>query len=192
MPDDDPGACVGAEAEAVARYIYDAFYSREARSRNHPARIELVRLTNRQYVNTVADLLKSFTGSDDALGTERGLRANYQPRRAMRDRKSIDRIDRQVNFDFGAGTPFDDQSTNAPVKTNEFSMNWRGSILADESGEYEFIVKTPNGMRLWVNDEEKPLIDASVASGNLTEHKGTLRLIGSVAPSLFALVQFLR
>jgi hypothetical protein len=181
MPEDDPDKCVGAEADAVAHYIYDAFYSREARSRNQPARIELVRLTNRQYVNTVADLLKSFGGNDDALGTERGLRANYQPRRAMRDRKSIERIDRQVNFDFGAGTPFDDQSTNAPVKTNEFSMNWRGSLLADESGDYEFIVKTPNGMRLWVNDEEKPLIDASVASGNLTEHKATLRLIGGRA-----------
>ncbi len=181
MPEDDPDKCVGADAEAVARYIYDTFYSREARARNHPARIELVRLTNRQYVNTVADLLKSFSGNDDAAGTERGLRANYQPRRAMRDRKSIERIDRQVNFDFGAGTPFDDQSTNAPVKTNEFSMNWRGSILADESGDYEFIVKTPNGMRLWVNDDDKPLIDASVASGNLTEHKATLRLIGGRA-----------
>src|SRR5262245_27244111 len=37
MPDDAPEKCVGADAEAVARYIYDAFYSREARARNHPA-----------------------------------------------------------------------------------------------------------------------------------------------------------
>jgi hypothetical protein len=181
MPDDDPDKCVGADAETVARYIYDAFYSRDARARNQPARIELVRLTNRQYVNTIADLLKSFAEADNPIGTERGLRGNYEPRRAMRDRRSIQRIDRQVNFDFGAGTPFDDQTTNAPPKTNEFSMNWRGSILADESGEYEFIVKTPNGMRLWVNDDDKPLIDASVASGNLTEHKATLRLIGGRA-----------
>src|SRR3954470_23319046 len=33
MPDDDPDKCVGPDAEAVARYIYDAFYSREARAR---------------------------------------------------------------------------------------------------------------------------------------------------------------
>src|SRR6185503_13957003 len=91
MPDDDPGKCIGADAAAVARYINDAFYSREARARNKPPRIELVRLTNRQYVNTVADLLKSFTGADEAIGPERGLRGNYQPRRAMRDRKSFDR-----------------------------------------------------------------------------------------------------
>src|SRR5678815_4125257 len=55
MPDDAPGKCVGEDATAVARYIYDTFYSREARARLHPARIEVVRLTNRQYINTVAD-----------------------------------------------------------------------------------------------------------------------------------------
>src|SRR3989454_207094 len=77
MPDDAPEKCVGPDAEAVARYIYDAFYSREARMRNHPPRIELVRLTNRQYLNTVADLIKYFTGSDSPLPTERGLRATY-------------------------------------------------------------------------------------------------------------------
>ena len=181
MPDNDPEKCVGPDAAAVARYIHDTFYSREARAKKNPPRVELVRLTNRQYVNTVADLIKSFTGSDNAVGAERGLRGNYQPRGALRDRKSIDRVDRQVNFDFGKGTPFDGQSTNAPVKTNEFSMNWRGSLLADESGDYEFIFKTSNGARLWVNDEDTPLIDASVASGDATEHKATLRLIGGRA-----------
>src|ERR1051325_6590169 len=73
MPDDDPDKCVGPDAEAVAQYIYDAFYSREARARNHPARIELVRLTNRQYVNTVADLIKSLSDDNSAVDVERGL-----------------------------------------------------------------------------------------------------------------------
>src|SRR5258706_9661730 len=78
MPDDAPETCVGPQAAAVARYIYDAFYSREARLRNHPPRIELVHLTNRQYVNTVADLLKQFTGADAPPGNEHGLRAHYR------------------------------------------------------------------------------------------------------------------
>ena len=56
MPDDDPGKCVGEEAAAVAKYIYDAFYSREARLRKNPPRIELLRLTNKQYLNTVAEI----------------------------------------------------------------------------------------------------------------------------------------
>jgi cytochrome c len=73
MPEDDPGKCVGADAVAVARYIYDAFYSREARIRKNPPRVELVRLTNRQYANTVADLLKHFIGPDGAPTEERGF-----------------------------------------------------------------------------------------------------------------------
>src|SRR6476660_3240105 len=48
MPEDDPKKCVGPDAEAVAKYIYGAFYSREARLRNHPVRVELAHLTNRQ------------------------------------------------------------------------------------------------------------------------------------------------
>src|SRR6266446_9659617 len=75
MPDDAPEKCVGSDAEAVARYIYDTFYSREARLRNHPPRVELVHLTNRQYLNTVADLIKQFTGNDNEVTGERGLRA---------------------------------------------------------------------------------------------------------------------
>ena len=38
MPDDAPGKCVGSDAEAVARYIFDAFYSREARLRSQIGR----------------------------------------------------------------------------------------------------------------------------------------------------------
>src|ERR1043166_4370592 len=71
MPDDAPDKCVGPDADAVARYIYDAFYSREARLRNHPPRVELARLTNRQSLNTVADLLKRFTATDAPASGER-------------------------------------------------------------------------------------------------------------------------
>jgi len=174
MPEDDPGKCVGEDAASVARYIYDAFYSREARLRKNPPRVELVRLTNRQYINTVADLVKHFTGRDDALTGERGLRATYYSAKDFNgDKKVIERVDRQIDFDFGEGTP---DTEHFP--TNHFSMQWRGSVIADESGEYEFILKTPNGARLWVNDDEEPLIDAWVASGQSSEHKATIRLIG--------------
>ena len=49
MPEDDPKKCVGDDAELVARYIFDAFYSPAAQARNNPPRIELARLTNRQF-----------------------------------------------------------------------------------------------------------------------------------------------
>src|SRR5712691_9082649 len=144
MPDDNPGKCVGEDAKAVARFVYETCYSREARLRsNKPPRVELVRLTNLQYLNSVADLIKEFTGKDGPLSEERGLQATYFSSKDFAgDKKAIERLDRQVDFDFGAGAP--DEKLQG---TNGFSMQWRGSLRTDETGEYEFIVKTPNGSR---------------------------------------------
>ena len=177
MPEDAPEKCVGPDAEAVARYIHEAFYSRAARARNHPARVELVRLTNRQYLNTVADLINHFAGDDHSTNNWGGLRGRYFSAKGLNDDKKIfDRVDRQVDFDYGTGHPDSNRSG-----TNEFSMQWRGSVQAQETGEYQFIVKTPNGIRLWVNDEDQALIEATVSSGGLNEHKAALRLIGGRA-----------
>jgi hypothetical protein len=186
MPDDKPGSCTGENAKNVAKYIYDAFYSREARLRGaKPPRIELARLTNRQYLNSVADLLKEFTGHDGKVSDEHGLRASYYNSRHF-DKSVVERTDRQVDFDFGDGLP-DEKMTG----TNGFSMKWRGSIRTDETGDYEFILKTPNGARLWVDDNEEPLIDAWVASGTVTEHKAKIRLLGGrVYPLKLDLTRF--
>ena len=176
MPDDAPGTCVGEEAREVARYIYDSFYSREARARNRPARVELVRLTNRQYGQAIADLLKPFGGADEhaPAGGERGLRGTYYKSKDFRrDQKVEERVDRRVHFEFGEGSQ--EQQRGG---TNGFSMQWRGALRADETGDYEFILQTPNGARLWINDDDTPLIDAWVASGERREHKASLRLLG--------------
>jgi hypothetical protein len=176
MPDDAPEKCVGPDAEAVARYIFDAFYSREARARNNPARVELVHLTNRQFVNTVADLLKHFGGEDGPIGTERGLRAAYFPKSNFSGSNKLERLDREIVFDFGEGHP-----EIEAVVSNSFSIKWNGSLIADESGDYEIILKTPNGARLYLNEQDEPLIDASIASGENAEHKASIRLIGGRA-----------
>src|SRR5438552_2463747 len=177
MPDDAPGKCVGPDAQAVARYIYDAFYSREARLRNHPPRVELVRLTNRQYVSTVADLLKHFTGNDKPVTEEHGLAGSYGSKLGKGDgnRKTFDRVDRQLAFTFEENGP---DAERLGTGTNEISVTWRGSLIAEETGDYEFFIKTPNGARLWLNDEDLTLIDGWVSSGQLAEHKATLRLLG--------------
>ena len=177
MPDDAPEKCVGSEAEAVARYIYDAFYSREARVRNHPPRVELVRLTNRQYLHTIADLLKQFTGADPRVGDEHGLRGSYRSRfgKGGSESQTFERVDRQPVFDFTDASP---DAERLGTGTNEISITWRGSLIAEETGDYEFVVKTPNGARLWVNGEDATLIDAWVASGEVDDHKASLRLLG--------------
>jgi hypothetical protein len=178
MPDDDPGRCQGAEAEAVARYIYDSFYSRQARLHRQAPRIELVHLTNRQYANTVADLIAHFTGRGGPWGPRNGACGPpiTIPGISMTTRRFTSAWSRRLGIDFSA------DNWDPKLKgTNGFSVQWRGSLLAEETGEYEFILKTANGARLWINDEDDPIIDGWVGGGQLSEYKATLRLIGGRA-----------
>jgi len=178
MPDDDPKKCIGDEAERVARYIFDAFYSPDAQSRNKPPRIELARLTNRQYLHSVADLIGSFTGQSE-FGQAGGLKAGYYNSRShSRNKHSIERTDATVDFQYGGGTPAPD---NKEYKAEEFSMRWSGSVFAEETGDHEFIVTSENGVRLWVNNMDLKLIEGWVSSGELRELNGTIRLIGGRA-----------
>jgi len=177
MPEDKPGTCGGENAAKVAQYIHGAFYSREAQARLRPARVELVRLTNRQYINAASDLIQRFTGAESPVSTARGLQASYyKSRNIRRGDAAIQRVDPQVNFNFGTNFP-----PGLPAGTNGFAINWRGSVIAEETGEYEFSLKTPNGARLWLNDDETPLVDGSVASGEGNAPRATLRLIGGRA-----------
>lgn len=174
MPANSPKKCSIADAELVAAYIHEAFYSPLAQARIKPARVALSRLTVRQYRESIADLFAEFRPSDKPNG-EAGLRGNYFPSRRTRERDAVmDRIDPVVKFDFGEGKPLEDER----LKSDEFAINWSGSVFAPETGDYEFVVKTVNGVRLWVNDNDVPLIDGSVRSGNDVEHRETRFLLG--------------
>jgi cytochrome c5 len=172
MPEDDPGTCVGADADNVAAFIHDAFYSPVAQARNAPARIALSRLTVRQYRNAVTDLVGSFRNTarwDD----QRGLRAQYFKGRGFGGgNRVIERTDPEVKFDFK------EESPGEKIEPHEFSIRWEGSVLAPDTGEYEFVVRTEHATRLWVNDLRKPLIDAWVKSGNDTEYRESVYLLG--------------
>src|SRR6185503_16341252 len=162
MPEDQPGTCVGREAEEVARYLHDAFYSPIARARNQKARVELSRLTVRQYRNAVADLVGSFREPAPRSG-ERGLRGDYfnsvrpgrddyfNPGQQGRD-SALGRVDPEVRFDFGRSNPAPDK-----LGTQGFAARWGGLVEAPETGECEFIVRTDHSARLWVNDLARPL-----------------------------------
>jgi cytochrome c553 len=174
MPEDDPASLSAEEAQAVAAYIHGAFYSAIARARNQPARIELARLTVRQYRRAVADVISSFS-NPMKLSDERGLRGIYFNSREPRgpDGRVARRIDPQVNFDFGRDAPLPDIK-----EPRQFSIRWRGSLYAPETGDYEFIVRTDHAARLWLNNVEIPAIDAWVKSGNDTEYKTSQYLVG--------------
>jgi hypothetical protein len=172
MPEDDPGTCTGEDADKVAAYIHQAFYSKDAQSRSKP-RVELARLTVGQYRNVVADLLGSFWGEPGRLSAERGLKARYFKAKRM---GFVERVDPEVQFDWGTGPPVPEV-----LEPHAFTIHWAGSVLAPDTGEYEFVVRTEHALRLWVNDPKKPLIDALVKSGNDTEYRASIYLLGGRA-----------
>lgn len=190
MPEDAPGTCVGDDARAVAAYIHDAFYSPAARARLRPARIELLRLTNRQYRESVADLVGGFD-RPAASAAPGGLTGVYFQSKGMnkKDRRVFDRTDPTVAFEFGAGAP------GEGIEPDQFSVAWEGSLLAPDTGTYEVRLRTPNGARLYVNTalregdsnrrddsdarRQTALIDLWVSSGGqMREETARLFLLG--------------
>ena len=166
--------CTSADAKLIAAYIYDAFYSPVAQARSQPAQFSLSRLTVRQYKNSITDLLSSFGGQASGDPKERGLKAEYyKTGRPNGGARVIERVDPEVHFTYGSGTP-------APAVPDpyQFSMRWQGSVYAPDTGEYDFVLHSEHAVQLWVNDERTPLIDAEVKSGDRSEYHGTRYLLG--------------
>lgn len=314
MPEENPDLCVGEDARKVAEYINEAFYSVTAQARKAPPRVELVRLTNRQYQDAVMDLVGSFRGQGQKP-EPKGLTGEYFSSRQMnRANRVIERVDPVIAFNFGTRRPHEPEEpqkkepekkdgdkkpeparkdepkkpdakpadtkqiekkslsfgplevalADAPAKpadkpkdgdkkpesakkdepkkpepvkeqakdgnkkpdiakkgeqkkpaddpeevkkkveeqkrkqreaerkqrelqkkkdeeAKQFSARWQGSVIAPESGDYEFVVRTENAFNLWVNDNEKPLINAWVKSGNEKEFRQSIRLVGGRA-----------
>jgi len=169
MPEGEPEICSGDDAKAVAEYMQNAFYSPEAQARINPPQRKLSRLTVSQYRNCIADLVAGFSWWNEP-NEKQGLTARYYKSRSYRDKdKVIERLDPVVSFDFGKGTP---DKEKIP-KAEQFSIRWEGSIVVDETGWYDFIIKTENGARLHVNDDDETLVDAWVKSGAETEYRGS-------------------
>ena len=178
MPPGAPKKLPAKDAREVAAYLHGAFYSSLARSRNRPARIELARLTVRQYRNAVADLVGSFRARPVTASRpderQRGLRGEYfKTGRVRGGQPALERVDPEIRFDFGTVGALKEQDD-----PYQFAMRWEGSVLAPDTGEYEFIVRTEHAARLWVNDGQKPLVDALVKSGDGNEYRASLFLLG--------------
>jgi mono/diheme cytochrome c family protein len=177
MPEDDPDAVDAPAARAVAEYVHEAFYSPLARARNRPARVELSRLTVRQHLHAIADLVGSLSGDLPSLGTERGLSGSYHKGRSFDRRQRVfTRLDPEVRFNFGTEGP-DPES----FEPGRFAIRWSGSVVPPDTGIHEFVVRTEHAVRLYVNqrgDADPPLIDAWVKSGTDSEFRGRAMLLG--------------
>jgi hypothetical protein len=200
MPEEKPELCVGEDAKQVAAYIYDAFYSAAAQARREKPSKDLLRLTIPQFRNSVTDLLGRFhmgAGFDRPIGSEQGLKALYRgvavpkpgekvedttPKRGIKMKRpnhKIERVEPGVAFHWGADSP-----DKATMEAEQFHNEWDGCVIAEETGVYEFALKTENGARLWVNndDEDDPLIDAWVSAGpQVREESKTIFLLGGRA-----------
>jgi mono/diheme cytochrome c family protein len=171
MPPGRPTKLPVEDARRVAEYIHGAFYSPLARARNKPARVELSRLTVRQYRNAVTDLIGSFRAARQP-DERRGLAAKYF--KTQRNGQPIlERVDSQIRFDFKTAGALPEQDD-----PYQFAMSWEGSVLAPDTGEYEFVVRTEQGATMWLNDLRQPLIDAQVKSGNSNEYRASVFLLG--------------
>jgi hypothetical protein len=75
-----------------------------------------------------------------------GLLGEYFGTRNLSDLKAT-RVDHQVTFDWGGGIP------HPALGVNDFSVCWSGTVTPQYSDVYDFLVRTDDGVLLWVNGE---------------------------------------
>jgi len=186
MPEDTEEKCAAPEAQVIAAFMHHQFYSPLAQERNRPATVEFARLTVRQYENTIGDLIGSFRWTNPWY-SEHGLKGHYYNLRSFNNKKLVhDKVDGTIQFNFGEGKPEgfptepdkEERRKDDIHDNQEFSIRWEGSIQIPETGDYEFIVKSENGVRLYLNDTQRPVFDAWVHSGGEQEYRYSTRLIG--------------
>ena len=73
-----------------------------------------------------------------------GLNGQYYDNQDFTNLK-FTRIDPQINFDWGTGTP------SNTIASGTYSVRWTGMLLAPESGYYTFSTMNSDGVRLYVN-----------------------------------------
>jgi hypothetical protein len=76
---------------------------------------------------------------------------HFKDRRFEANERLLERQDAQVQFDFGTDGPIPQK-----FDPHHFSIRWEGSVLAPDTGEYEFIVHTEHAVRLWVDGGRQP------------------------------------
>lgn len=171
MPEDDEDACVGPDAQAVATYIYDAFYSPQARSKLLSSiKPKLQRLTVPQYKSSVTDLITYFRKSQTRqYSQDRHLNmriSGKHPYKKKNDKKvwqSHKQKATEIEFSFS-----DQLSIENLDRKENIEINYEGSVLAESTGIHEFSIQTENGFSLWLNERDwkaKAQIDGSVVSG---------------------------
>lgn len=172
MPEGEPDKCVGEDANAVAAFIHNAFYSEEARIRNDPPRIRLTHLTGNQLRQSIADLYSHFHGVQTPK-PERGLSGVYfTGSRPNRKNQKIERVDGQLNFDWKNDGP------GAGIDAKDFFVRWQGGLKVDETGTYDIVVESTCAFIFWLGHNRREFINNRVQSGYKTRFERSIVLTG--------------
>ncbi len=81
-----------------------------------------------------------------------GLRGEYYDNRDLNGNPVLTRIDEQVNYNWGGGSP------DPKLPSDDFSVRWVGKLVAPKSAMYEIGLATDDGVRFWLDG--KLLIDS--------------------------------
>ncbi|MBT1700332.1 hypothetical protein KK083_25825 [Fulvivirgaceae bacterium PWU4] len=79
-------------------------------------------------------------------GSGTGLRAEYFNNVTLAAPVVTTRVDAQINFDWGTGSP------GAGINENNYSARWTGQVESPITGNVIFSTVSDDGVRLWVND----------------------------------------
>ncbi len=166
MPEEKPESLSKEDATAIAAHMHAAFYTKAP-----PVKADPARLTASQYRHAVADVIGTFRpGTNVWTDGGKGLKGEYFGNRGHGNR-ALERMDTAIAFDFGTKPP-----TDGKYDENEFSTRWTGSVLAPDTGEYTFTVKSDQAVELWLNGES--VVNAKVRSGDQKEYVATVTLTG--------------
>jgi uncharacterized repeat protein (TIGR03806 family) len=104
------------------------------------------------------------------VGSGTGLAADYWSNqlRTTNGAPTLTRVDSQINFNWGNGSP------DSKISTDHFTALWTGQVQPQFSETYTFNTTTDDGVRLWVNNQL--LIDKWIDQSP-TEWSGTISLV---------------
>jgi beta-glucosidase len=114
-----------------------------------------VRGTSLTSVDGVPIPSSSLTPAGGAVG-EHGLRAEYYANRDLSGTPAVTRIDPEVSFDWGVGSPA------AEIPIDNFSARWTGKLIAPVSGTYALGATADDGVRVY--------LDGKLVAEDWTEH----------------------
>jgi len=92
---------------------------------------------------------------------ENGLRAEYFGNNNLEGQPILKRIDKQVNWDFGVGSP------DPKIKPDYFSARWTGYLKVKEAGKYVLSTLSDDGVRLYF--ESKKVIENWTTHGPMID-----------------------